>query len=281
MPIRLIVTDIDGTLIDSPRCTSISPRNMAALRRAQEQGVTLAIASGRNHAYCQLLAEEIGFSGILISNAGSEVRDSSTVYSRHLMDPDLIPFAMRFSAARNLQPVVFSSFGLYIMDQGSPQANEAACEMRRQVDRAPYVIALSDEAAMNHLKEHGYMKIVFMAESDAHARAALADWNRAIDAGILPPMDVFCSFPSSFEINRDDVSKGAGVRDLAKALNLTEDEIMCLGDNGNDVTMFEVCTHSVAMGNAPDSVKARARYVTGHVADDGLAQAIEKYVLGL
>ena len=77
MPIRLIVTDIDGTLIDSPRCTSISPRNMAALRRAREQGVTLAIASGRNHAYCQLLAEEIGFSGILISNAGSEVRDSS------------------------------------------------------------------------------------------------------------------------------------------------------------------------------------------------------------
>lgn len=73
--IKLLVTDIDRTLVNSPHCASPSPRNIAALRAASEQGVTVAIASGRNQASCRTFAQELGLACPILANNGAEVFD--------------------------------------------------------------------------------------------------------------------------------------------------------------------------------------------------------------
>ena len=279
MPIKLIVTDIDGTLIDSPRCFAPSARNMEALRRARDAGITIAIASGRNLASCTDFARQIGFSGPIICNNGAEVWEGEKCYSRHCMDNIIIPFSLEFSRSHRLMPVIFSTMGRYIPDQGSDEANVATVDRLVKNDRVNYIQPLGRPKHFARLYKEGFSKILFNAESDEAAWNARMDWESAVARGELPPMEVTTSYFQSFEINPDDANKGTGVRDLGKALGLSKDEIMAVGDNENDVGMFTECEWSVVMDNARDEVKKKAKYVTASVIEDGLALAIEKYAL--
>ena len=78
---------------------------------------------------------------------------------------------------------------------------------------------------------------------------------------------------------RPGIDKAYGVRQFAKTMGLDPSELMVVGDGLNDVSMFELVGLPVAMGNAPDAVKRRAKFVTGSLGDDGLAAAIERFVL--
>ena len=83
------------------------------------------------------------------------------------------------------------------------------------------------------------------------------------------------------ELNAPGVSKGPGLMALANALGLDRREVMAVGDSGNDRTMIELAGLGVAMGNATDEVKQAADAVTADNEHDGVAQAIERYVLGV
>ena len=78
---------------------------------------------------------------------------------------------------------------------------------------------------------------------------------------------------------RAGIDKAHGIRQYARTMGLEPGELMAVGDGLNDVSMFELVGLPVAMGNAPDAVKRRARSVTGNLGDDGLAEAIERFVL--
>jgi len=87
------------------------------------------------------------------------------------------------------------------------------------------------------------------------------------------------SAPYYLEILNKKVNKGTGVHALAQQLHLTQDEIMAIGDQENDLAMIEYAGTGVAMGNAIDSVIAVSQFVTKTNAEDGVAHAIEKFVL--
>ena len=75
------------------------------------------------------------------------------------------------------------------------------------------------------------------------------------------------------------ISKGSAVLHLAKTLNIDKEEIMCIGDSENDISMLKVAGLSIAMGNGDDLVKEIADFITDTNNNDGVAKAIEKYVL--
>ena len=76
-----------------------------------------------------------------------------------------------------------------------------------------------------------------------------------------------------------DCSKASGVLALARSLNIPLTEVMAIGDNNNDIPMLQAVGLGVAMGHAPVAVKAVAKAVTASNAEDGAAQAIERYAL--
>ena len=92
-------------------------------------------------------------------------------------------------------------------------------------------------------------------------------------------LEVVSSSPSNFEVMNKGTSKGRAVKVLADILNINREEIMCLGDSENDLSMIEFAGLGVAMGNAEEFLKEKADYITDTNENDGVAKAIEKFVL--
>ena len=87
------------------------------------------------------------------------------------------------------------------------------------------------------------------------------------------------SAPFFLEFMNKKVNKGVGVELLAKHLNIKQEEIITMGDAGNDLHMIEYAGMGIAMGNATNDIKTIANYITESNNEDGVAKAIEKFVL--
>lgn len=92
-------------------------------------------------------------------------------------------------------------------------------------------------------------------------------------------LEVVSSWDDNFEIMKKGSSKGEAVQMLAKHLGVSQEEVMCIGDSENDLSMITWAGTGVAMGNAIDSVKEVANYVTSDNKHGGVAEAIRKFVL--
>lgn len=87
------------------------------------------------------------------------------------------------------------------------------------------------------------------------------------------------SIPDNIEVNVQGADKGHALEALAQRLGVPQQEVMALGDNGNDVTMLQYAGVSVAMGDGSPEAKAAAKYVTVPHTEDGLARALERFAL--
>ena len=87
------------------------------------------------------------------------------------------------------------------------------------------------------------------------------------------------SWFDNFEICGRNVTKGNAVRRFAEGMNIKPDEIICIGDNLNDISMIDYAGLGVAMGNADEAVKKAADVVTSSNDEDGVGRVLEKYVI--
>ena len=83
----------------------------------------------------------------------------------------------------------------------------------------------------------------------------------------------------NIEIMPAGMDKGKGVRDMARAMGVSMDQVMALGDENNDIPMLRAAGFGVAMGNASEETKNAARFITASNAEEGFALALETYVL--
>ncbi|MTL48593.1 HAD-IIB family hydrolase, partial [Turicibacter sanguinis] len=94
-----------------------------------------------------------------------------------------------------------------------------------------------------------------------------------------PHLEVVSSWKNNFEVMKKGSSKGEAVKQLTKYFNLTPDEVMCIGDSENDLSMIQFAGVGVAMGNATEDVKQAAQFITTSNKEGGVANAIEHFVL--
>jgi Cof subfamily protein (haloacid dehalogenase superfamily) len=92
-------------------------------------------------------------------------------------------------------------------------------------------------------------------------------------------VEIASSYSNNFEVMNRDVSKGSAVKTLAEFYNIPTDEIICIGDNENDISMIKYAGLGIAMGNGTDEVKKAAGFVTLTNENDGVAYAVEKFIL--
>ena len=95
----------------------------------------------------------------------------------------------------------------------------------------------------------------------------------------LNKYEVVSSSLYNFEVMKKDTSKGNAVKHLAKMLNISRDEIMCIGDSENDLSMIRYAGIGVAMGNGLDILKNEADFVTDTNVNSGVSKAIKKFAL--
>lgn len=274
MAIRLVALDMDGTILLDDHLT-VTPAVRQAICAAAQKGVQVVPATGRVFSMLPdvfLQMEEVRY---VINSNGASVRDlqeDKVIYQK------CISVETAGKILEMLEP-----YGLLIQFycEGNIYTEK---RLMKHVDELPFSKEFITEirktqqevdSLRTFLQEHpeGIEKCNL-----AHVPSPLREelWKTF---GAMPELAVVSSAGSNLELNRRDASKGDALRHLCEQLHIAPEEVMAVGDSGNDIEMLQFAGYSVAMGNStPDAMEA-AKYRTASNQEDGVALAIQKFIL--
>lgn len=271
-PIRLIALDLDGTVLNDQK--ELTARTAAALTAAAERGVLIVPATGRTATGIPAALRAIPNVRYAVTANGARVLDLATgasLWERY------IP---RDQALAAYDRLVRCDCLVDIFQDG--QGYTTAQNLARLPQYAPsnllgYITGtrrlLEDMRAFIAAQENGLEKLTMFFRHEDERRAAWAEMEAM-------GLTAVSSLPGNLELNAAGVNKGQGLLALAGALKLPAASLMACGDGGNDLEMIRAAGLGVAMANAFDEVKAAAAFVTLSNNEDGVACAVEKFVLG-
>ena len=275
MAIRLIAVDMDGTLLRDDHA-SVSPRNLAALQKALARGVQVVPASGRMLTFLPEPVRALPGVRYAITSNGAAVCDLRTGEKpfTHFLPLELAEEILRIVPPEKAMCEVYINGESYtsrayyekIPQYGFPPEYRMFLLKKRTV--------VEDLPQFLREKQPRVEKINLPHQPEPlHSQM----WRELEGLGGLA---LVSSLPNNIEINAAGANKGAALRELCGMLGVPLADVMAIGDSGNDLRMLEAAGFPVAMGNAEDRVKAAARVVTAPYLEDGVALAVERYVLG-
>ena len=273
--IRLLVLDIDGTL--AGESNQISPRVLTAIQEVQGRGIAVAIATGRMYQAALRFHQSVESTLPLMAYQGAFIKCPRTdTLHRHTPLPralalDLLAYLAPMEAQQDL------SIHLYIDDQLHVRAvieDTQAYAERSGVDP----LAVGDLATLMHRQNHlETTKLLALSGNTSLISQILADLEQRYasdDLYLTRSVDYFV------EATHPLANKGEAVRFVAEdLLDLKPDQVMTVGDNFNDLEMLRYAGVGVAMGDAPIPVQQAADWVAPGVEEDGVAVAIEQFLL--
>ncbi|MBP0000942.1 MAG: HAD family phosphatase [Cyanobacteria bacterium SID2] len=270
MTIKLLVLDIDGTI--AGKSNQISEAVKDAIRKVAAQSIPVAIATGRMYRSALRFHREIDSPLPLICYQGALIKDpkSDRVYRHTPLCPDLARELLdRFETPQWRDRL---SVHFYIDDR--LYVRELTPETQSYVQRSKMeAIAVGD---LRSTLDTAPTKILALSHDTVAIEALLGEIRRRYTQQQLYTTTSVASF---FEAAHPEVNKGAAVQYLAEAcLGLRPEQVMAVGDNWNDLEMLKYAGVSVAMGDAPEAVKAAADWVAPSVEADGVAAAIERFL---
>jgi Cof subfamily protein (haloacid dehalogenase superfamily) len=262
--IRLVISDIDGTLVDKDK--RLTYATVEAVQRLTAADVPFTVISARPMSGIMPIAERLDLAVPMAAfNGGIVFRRDGSVAEHHVIDGDAARGVMAIAADSPVDVWVFADNRWYAStDVGEHVAHERVASNQQPVvtDDFADMLARAD-------------KITFV--SDDHAMLGdLTDRCKAAhgDAATIAQSQVYYLDVTALAAN-----KGDGVAALARTFGVPLDAVAVIGDQYNDVPMLERAGTAIAMGNAPDPVKAIAHHVTTANDADGVAHAIDTIIL--
>ncbi len=273
--IRLVGLDLDGTVLtEDKRITEATKR---AIAQAIESGVTVVLATGRtNIGVPDAMREMPGLTWCVTAN-GAAVYD---LKSGECLEENCLTQAQAEAAVEIMcsYPVVVDAF-----INGSGWLEEGR---RAYMERAGF----GGELLQRILATHRWVPSLPAAirEERPHVRKVTGNFPPEVLAyraeaierlKAIPDLLVVSGGGTNLEATHKSANKGEALMRIAAKLGISREEVMAIGDSENDVSMVKAAGLGIAMGNAEACVKAAAADVTGSNEEDGVAQALEKYVL--
>ena len=266
MSIRLVVSDVDGTIVRTDK--SLAPSTMEAARRLQAAGVPLAIVSARPPRGMRWIQEALDLKGPLAGfNGGALVGPDERLIEQRLVPEPAARTALALYKARGISAWLFTSDEWLVLDPNGPHVDHERHTVRFDervvdsfepyLDKAGKVVGVTDDAPLLEAAESELQHILGDTANATRSQTYYLD------------------------VTHREANKGNAIRLLAAAQGISVAEVAVLGDMMNDVPMFEVAGFSVAMGNATDEVKALASAVTSGNDRDGWAEAVDELILPL
>ena len=273
--IRLVAVDMDGTLLNRER--KIAQYTQNVIRRAVSQGVVFAPATGRAvNALPQELKdmEEIRYG--IFSNGATiyDLKEKKVLYKNQFEQKrilELMDFLKQFD--------VMQSYSM----------NGQSYAARKDMENVDYYQLDSNTKAIIHnsrklindledfLKEHDKTETVEKITLLFRTKEERAKVWKALER--FDDIQYASSLPKNIEISKKGCNKGDGLLHLAKGLGIKREEVMGCGDADNDRELLECSGFSVAMENGIDEIKKIADYITVTNEENGVAKAMEKFVL--
>lgn len=263
-PIKLLLSDVDGTLVTSDK--QLAPSTIEAVRTLRKHGVGFAVTSGRPpQGFANLVGPLEITTPLAAFNGGVVVKPDMTVVLTHEIDPNIVGSLLAIVTRHRLSPWLFVGEEWLVHDLHGPhvEREEHASQMQ------PTVRASFDGLTA------GVPKIVGVNEDHTAIAAALEDVTKEFGGAV----SASSSQPYYLDITHLDANKGWVVNYLSKTLGIQPGEIATIGDGDNDVLMFNRAGLSIAMGNGSVGARQSADFTTGGNDENGFAQAIDEIVL--
>ena len=267
---KLLLIDVDGTLVD--RNGAISTENREALAKATASGVKVSLSTGRVIKACLPIIDQLSLDGAHIFFDGALVSsptEGKEVYAQPLK-AEVVKRAVSFARSRDIY------LELYSKDHFFAEREHWAGDIhRRFFGVEPTFVDFSGIWERERLLKAELL--VHNPEEEAKARLFQDEFASSLRFSIARTP----AYPDVKFINIIDpeVSKGEALKALASHLGVQVSEVIAIGDGTNDISLLSAAGLAVAMGNAPDEVKEVADHVTLDVDHSGLAAAIEKFLV--
>jgi Cof subfamily protein (haloacid dehalogenase superfamily) len=262
--IRLLLADVDGTLVTPDKV--LTERAIDAVRSLNQAGILFAITSGRPPRGMSMLIEPLDITTpIAAFNGGLLVNKDMSVIEQRELPEDLVRPVADLIGSFGLDVWIYRGADWYVRDpHGSHVARESAT-----VRFEPKVMTSLDGLTSDVVKLVGVSD-----DLNAVARATAAAHDRFGEH-----VSAAQSQPYYLDITHPDANKGAVARYLSARYTIAPEAIATIGDMPNDVLMFAHSGLSIAMGNASPDVQRTARRVTTSNADEGFANAVDRFIL--
>lgn len=244
---KALLTDVDGTLIPNKPDGLPSQRVMDAITAAQEK-IHIGIATSRPLFFAQHIFDHVPLSGPCIVSGGSQIYDATTkkiVWERPVEHDDFW----------KVIDIILPHTEKILVNEGD-RDGEFTRSYKPDKPLGICVNAISVELADILIDELSVIPGITPLKLTSHTPGTVT-------------VDVVHAL----------ATKQHGVFEVAKILDIDPSEIIGIGDGYNDFPLLMACGLKVAMGNAPDDLKAIADYVAPSIDEDGLADTIEKFVL--
>lgn len=264
MRVRLVVSDVDGTLVDKQK--KVTPATIDAVRRLGDAGIGFTIISARPRSGMMPIADALGIDAPMGAfNGGTVFRRSGEVLFAEHLAPDVVAHAHALAADTAVDSWAFAGDRWYATDGDGPHTqSERLASAQEPVVRPD----LSDIADVD--------KITFVSDDEA----LLRDLTARIKAEIGDDRATIVQSQTYYlDITPPSGNKGAGIVHLADAFGVDLSEVVAIGDQANDLAMFARAGRSIAMGQGPQAVRDAADAVTRGNDEDGVAYAIDHVIL--
>lgn len=269
MKYKLIVTDMDGTLLSDHK--EISIENKIALKKAKDMGISIAIATGRIYTSAKFYAKLLDLDTPIIACNGAIMREEktgNTLYENILSTDNsikILDICSKYDVYYHFyddngfycKELNHSSLSYYNWNKSQPKENRVNIE-------------IIDNPLESIKNANNILKFVIMDEDLEKLDIVM---NELKD---IETIEVSKSWYNNIEIMNKGVSKGLAVKRLGEYLGIKKEEIIAFGDNYNDLSMIEYAGMGVAMGNAEEYVKKRADFITYSNKEHGVARALEQ-----
>lgn len=265
VPIRLVALDLDGTLVGKD--LAISPRVREAVARARQRGVAVTIVTGRMFAATKPFATALGLEGSLVCYQGAAIFDiaSGRVLQQTPVRQDVTREAFAWADAHGVHAQGYADDVFYV------QQINAFSKRYSDLAKVEPVVVPSLAA---YFADRPSIKIVYVDTPENATR-----YTAELQAYFGERAYLTRSQVDFVEILDPGVNKGKALAFVAKSYGATLEETLAVGDAWNDLPLLEAAGIGVAMGSGPPELLARADAVVGDVAHDGVAEAIERFVL--
>ncbi|WP_207368419.1 Cof-type HAD-IIB family hydrolase [Heyndrickxia coagulans] len=283
---KLIAIDFDGTLLSDDG--TISEENAAAIRKVQGQGDIVAACSGRSLHDTRHILKQAGLDCPVITGNGAVIYDSDQCILKLVIPDKVLNDMLPELEAQGYYYELYTNHGVYLLEKGRERLESEMHSLHEKDETFSLEWAAGQielqmrqygihyfhhyaELDLARLEVYKIFVLSFRPERLKQLRSRL---------GGRQDLSMTTSGRTKLEIAHAEASKGHALQFMARHLNIPMENTVAIGDNFNDLSMFEAAGTSIAMGNAEEKVKAQSTYVTKANHENGVAHALRKYILG-
>jgi hypothetical protein len=263
---------MDGTLLNSKDV--ISKENEAALKELQQRGVKVTIASGRVDLMLKPFIKQLDLNGYVIACNGGLIRDLGTgeiLYSK-IMDKVAARNIISYCSDNNIDFLIYTADRVYSSKNNlKGKKYEDLNKILSKDLQLP--LEYVDDRIIERIDDINALKILLVSNDHDQVKLLEKHFSR------YDTLTAVSSMKGHLDIMGSNISKGRGLKILSEKLNIDMSEIIAFGDNYNDIDMFQSVGMPIAMENAVEDIKLRAKYITKSNDESGIAFAINNYIL--